>query len=358
MSGIDMNKRIVICADGTWNRPEKDLEKDHATNVLKLARAIKPIADDGVPQQVFYDWGIGSYYDSIIGGATGRGLHKNIMDAYRYIVQNYSPGDQIYLFGFSRGAYTVRCLCGLINNCGIVTRPDAKLIQQAFDHYKMKTKPFAPDGERSLQFRQQHSHPSRDVAFVGVWDTLGAMGIPLSFLGLFEDKDEFYDTKLGRNVKVARHALALDEHRSDFEPTLWQPRSGIDIKQVWFAGAHSNIGGSVAPNSDGSTLSDIGLQWMISQAMAFDLTVELHLADTLLPNPMANIEDSYRSFYRIKKHFYRELAPVLEPALKSELSPIQIHQSVKTRWLNDDRYRPQNLVNYIDNYGWPDKLVD
>lgn len=349
MSGIDMNKRIVICADGTWNRPEKDLEKDHATNVLKLARAIKPIADDGVPQQVFYDWGIGSYYDSMIGGATGRGLHKNIMDAYRYIVQNYSPGDEIYLFGFSRGAYTVRCLCGLINNCGIVTRPDAKLIQQAFDHYKMKTKPFAPDGERSVAFRQQHSHPSREVAFVGVWDTVGAMGIPLSFLGMFEDKDEFYDAKLGRNVKVARHALALDEHRSDFEPTIWAPRTSIDIQQVWFIGAHSNIGGSVAPNDDGSTLSDIALQWMISQARAVNLTVELHLADALLPNPMANIQDSYRSFYRVKKRFMRELDP--------EQAPILLHQSVKTRWLNDSNYRPKNLVNYIANHGWPDKLM-
>ncbi|MCU7370292.1 DUF2235 domain-containing protein [Paucibacter sp. O1-1] len=102
---------------------------------------------------------------------------------------------------FSRGAYTVRCLCGLINNCGIVTRPDAKLIQQAFDHYKMKSKPFAPEGERSVAFRQQHSHPSREVAFVGVWDTVGAMGIPVSFLGLFEDKDEFYDTSLGIMLK-------------------------------------------------------------------------------------------------------------------------------------------------------------
>jgi uncharacterized protein (DUF2235 family) len=349
MSGIDMNKRIVICADGTWNRPEKDLEKDHATNVLKLARAIKPIADDGVPQQVFYDWGIGSYYDSMIGGATGRGLHKNIMDAYRYIVQNYSPGDEIYLFGFSRGAYTVRCLCGLINNCGIVTRPDAKLIQQAFDHYKMKTQPFSPDGDRSVAFRLQHSHPSREVAFVGVWDTVGAMGIPLSFLGMFEDKDEFYDAKLGRNVKVARHALALDEHRSDFEPTIWAPRTSIDIQQVWFIGAHSNIGGSVAPNDDGSTLSDIALQWMISQARAVNLTVELHLADALLPNPMADIQDSYRSFYRVKKRYIRELDP--------EQAPILLHQSVKTRWLNDSNYRPKNLVNYIDNHGWPDKLV-
>ncbi|WP_137226089.1 DUF2235 domain-containing protein [Shewanella sp. MEBiC00475] len=344
-----MNKRIVICADGTWNRPEKDLEKDHATNVLKLARAIKPIADDGVPQQVFYDWGIGSSHDAIIGGITGRGLNKNIMDAYRYIVQNYSAGDEIYLFGFSRGAYTVRCLCGLINNCGIVTRPDAKLIQHAFEHYKMKTKPFSPEGERSVQFRQQHSHPSREVEFVGVWDTVGAMGIPLSFLGMFEDKDEFYDTKLGRNVKVARHALALDEHRSDFEPTIWAPRTSIDIQQVWFVGAHSNIGGSVAPNDDGSTLSDIALQWMISQARAVNLTVELHLSDALLPNPMADIQDSYRSFYRVKKRFIRELDP--------EQVPILLHQSVKTRWLNDSNYRPKNLVNYIDNHGWPDKLV-
>jgi hypothetical protein len=198
-------------------------------------------------------------------------------------------------------------------------------------------------------FRQQHSHPSREVAFVGVWDTVGAMGIPLSFLGLFEDKDEFYDAKLGRNVKVARHALALDEHRSDFEPTIWAPRTSIDIQQVWFIGAHSNIGGSVAPNDDGSTLSDIALQWMISQARAASLTVELHLADALLPNPMADIQDSYRSFYRVKKRFIRALDP--------ELVPILLHQSVKTRWLNDSNYRPKNLVDYIDKHGWPDKLV-
>ena len=136
-----MNKRIVICADGTWNRPEKDLKVDFPTNVLRLARAISPMAGDGKPQQVFYDWGVGSYYDEVIGGTTGRGLHKNIMDGYRYIVQNYSPGDEIYLFGFSRGAYTVRCLCGLINNCGILKRPDARLIQQAFDHYKKAARP-------------------------------------------------------------------------------------------------------------------------------------------------------------------------------------------------------------------------
>ena len=152
-----MPKRIIICADGTWNRPEKDPKKDFPTNVLRLTRGIKPVADDKIPQQVFYDWGIGSYYDKVSGGITGKGLHKNIMDDYRYIVQNYSPGDELFLFGFSRGAYTIRCLCGLINNCGIIQRPDAALIQKAFSHYKRNGRAYAPEEEKSIEFRKLYS---------------------------------------------------------------------------------------------------------------------------------------------------------------------------------------------------------
>lgn len=345
-----MNKRIVICADGTWNRPEKDLKVDFPTNVLRLARAISPIAADGKPQQVFYDWGVGSYYDEVIGGATGRGLHKNIMDGYRYIVQNYSPGDEIYLFGFSRGAYTVRCLCGLINNCGILKRPDARLIQQAFDHYKKSSAPFAPSGDKSVEFRQKHSHESREIKFVGVWDTVGAMGIPISFLGLFEDKDEFYDTKIGRNVRVARHALAIDEHRSDFEPTIWQLRDNMDMQQVWFAGAHSNIGGSYQPDKDGSLLSDNALAWMIAEAERFNLSLEPHLTASLHPNPLATLHDSRRSFYRIKQPYLRPLDP--------NVAPVLLHHSVKVRWDQDPQYRPKNLQTYLEKYGWPEQLID
>ena len=145
-------KRIVVCADGTWNRPEKDLSSDFPTNVLKLARGIRPLDSEQVSQQVFYDWGIGSYHDSLIAGATGRGIVKNITDGYRYLVQNYSPGDEIYLFGFSRGAYTVRSLCGLIYNCGILKRPDARLIEMAFKHYKRPGPAYHPDGEKSVAF--------------------------------------------------------------------------------------------------------------------------------------------------------------------------------------------------------------
>ncbi|WP_394129047.1 DUF2235 domain-containing protein [Shewanella maritima] len=340
-----MKKRIVICADGTWNRPEQDLDKDQATNVLRLARAISPIAHDGTAQQVFYDWGIGSYHDGVIAGATGRGLHKNIMDCYRYLVQNYHAGDEIFLFGFSRGAYTVRCLSGLINNCGIVKRADAKLIQKAFDHYKTQAPAYAPQGDKSIHFRQQHSHDSREIAFVGVWDTVGAMGIPSSFLGLFADKDEFYDTKIGRNVKVARHALAIDEHRQDFEPTIWQPSHVTDMQQVWFSGAHSNIGGSYLPDANGEMLSDNALIWLIHQCINAGLDIESHLRDNLVWAPYAKLHSSRRSFYRLKRKYYRALDP--------NIAPILIHKTVKQRWDEDVNYRPKNLTEYIKQFGWP-----
>ncbi len=339
-------KRIVICSDGTWNRPEKDLKKDIPTNVLRLARAISPKASDGVEQQVFYDWGVGSYYDSAIGGATGRGIEKNITDGYRYIVQNYSPGDKIYLFGFSRGAYTVRSLCGLINNCGILKRENAFLIEKAFSYYKKSGKIYAPDGEGSIKFRDSFSHNSREVEFVGVWDTVGAMGIPLSFLGLFEDNDEFYDTKIGSNVVTARHAMAIDEHRSDFEPTIWDEKVGMDLVQMWFVGAHSDIGGSYPPDKDKGLLSDNALKWMLLEAKKFNLDIEEHLVDSLHENPLATIHNSRRSFYRIKKKYFRRV--------EHGKGTINVHSSVKTRWQQDKNYRPKNLISYAKSMGWSD----
>ena len=338
-------KRIVICADGTWNRPEKDPRKDFPTNVLKLARAIKPLGSRHVAQQVFYDWGIGSYTDRIIGGATGRGINKNIMDDYRYIVQNYAPGDEIYLFGFSRGAYTVRSLCGLINNCGILRWPDAQLIQTAFEHYKRPGRAYHPDGEKSVAFRAQHSHVSRKIRFIGAWDTVGALGIPFSFLGLLDRRDEFYDTKIGPNVAIARHALGIDEVRADFEPTIWQERAGLNLKQVWFSGVHSNVGGSYAPDRDGGLLSDIPLQWMLAEAGAVGLAIETHLKQSLQPKATARLPNSRKHLYRSKPKFYR--------VIDHGDGEVLIHRSVKARWDADAKYRPRNLRAYLAANGWP-----
>jgi len=337
--------RIVVCADGTWNRPEQNIDKDHPTNVLKLARAIRPRDSAETPQQVFYDWGIGSYYDKLIGGATGKGIAKNVMDGYRYIVQNYSPGDEIYLFGFSRGAYTVRSLCGLINNCGILKRPDARLIEAAFRHYKRPGKAHHPDGEKSLAFRAEHSHSSRRVRFVGVWDTVGALGIPISFLGLLEREDEFYDTKIGPNVDIARHAMAIDEMRSDFEPTIWQPRANMSLEQVWFCGAHGDVGGGNRADRDGGLLSDIPLAWIISEARKAGLAVERHLSGSLHPKPTARLHES-------RKHIYRS-RPRLRRSIEHGRGEVLMHQSVKQRWEAMDRYRPRKLKEYVEECGWP-----
>jgi len=344
-----MSKRIVVCADGTWNRPEEDLVSDNPTNVLRLARAIRPFDETGRAQHVFYDWGIGSYHGRVIGGMTGRGIHKNIMDGYRYIVQNYTEGAEIFLFGFSRGAYTIRSLCGLINNCGILKRPEARLIEKAFSHYKKVSPKFAPKGEASIAFREKHSHDSREIHFAGAWDTVGALGVPFSLMGLFDSSDEFYDCKLGKNVRIARHAMAIDEQREDFEPTLWQPRENLDLKQVWFAGVHADIGGSYGPDKQGRLNSDFPLQWMVEEAEAAGLAIEPHLHESLNPSVEAPVHRSRRKIYRFRRRYRR-------PIEKKDLE-LLIHQSVKDRWQADPDYRPPMLKEYLDKHGWPENLA-
>ena len=335
---------IVICADGTWNRPEEDLQRDYPSNVLKLARSIRPVAGS-LTQHVFYDWGLGSYHHALTAGATGRGLHKNILDAYRYIVQNYTDGDRLFLFGFSRGAYTVRALCGLINNCGILKRPQARLIQRAWEIYKSPAKTNHPEGKAATEFRQQYAHRRRGIAFVGVWDTVGALGIPFSLIGLLESHDEFYDTKLCRNVEVARHALAIDEQREDFEPTIWLTRPDTDMKQVWFAGVHGDIGGSYGPDpATGAEASDSALAWMLDEALAAGLQLEPHLHSGISDGVLAPLHRSRRHVYRLKRPLHRQL---LIPGV-----PVLIHPSVQRRYQQDETYRPRQLRELLAHSDW------
>ena len=330
---------IVVCADGTWNRPETDLASDHPSNVLKLARGISPGNETG-KQQAFYDWGLGSYHDSTAAGMTGRGIHKNILDGYRYIVHNYAPDDRIYLFGYSRGAYTVRALCGLINNCGIVRREDARLIAKAWRLYKSPAKQNHPDGEGAAAFRREHSHACRRVHFVGVWDTVGALGIPFSLMGLFDGNDEFYDDRMGSNIGVARHALAIDERREDFAPTLWQPRDGVDLKQVWFAGCHGDIGGGNPPDPGGPCIANVALKWMLDEAAEAGLGVEDHVCDGMRDGTLARIHRSRVKLFRLR--------PAIERCLDPAGIPTSVHPSVRERFTKDADYRPPNLVQLLE----------
>ncbi len=337
-------KRIVICADGTWNRPEQNLQKDFPTNVLKVARGIAPKDKHGIDQVVFYDWGVGSYYGSVRGGALGDGINKNIMDAYRFIVQNYNSGDELFFFGFSRGAYTVRSLSGFIYNCGILKRSKARRIQQAFDLYKNRD--IHPKDEYSVNFRRKFSRADNvRIRFIGVWDTVGALGIPIRMLGFLNEKHLFHDTKIGPNVDAARHALALDEKRSDFKPTIWKKRKGLDLKQLWFAGVHSDVGGGYKPDKNRHLLADIPLEWMVSEAGPFGLQLETHLKQQMKGDPLATKHEEYDGFYK-----------VLGKRVRKILKNTEIHISVRQRYEQDSSYRPKPLMDFLKQNNWPDSL--
>ena len=335
-------KRIAICFDGTWNRPEETLGEDFPTNVLHFARAIRPRDDNGREQVVFYDWGIGSYHDELLAGSTGYGLEKNVMDGYRFLVHNYQPGDEIYLFGFSRGAYTARSLAGMINNCSILQKRHANRIPEAFKLYK--TRKYKPNGGHSMDWKRQYSVEERTpVRFIGVWDTVGALGLPFTFFGMIKDKDLFYDREIGSTIRAARHALSLDEQREDFEPTLWEPGSGADLEQVWFAGVHSDVGGGYGPDKKGHTLADIPLLWMAREAEKHQLMFHDTLPKTLQHS--ADQHNEYKGKYKLLGRLIREI-----PA--PETIPTCVHGSVKNRY--ESGYRSESIEAFIKRYGkWP-----
>lgn len=334
-------KRIVICSDGTWNKPEDNLEEDIPTNVLKFSRAIKPLDDNGVAQIVFYDWGIGSYHDSFKGGAFGAGLDKNIMDAYRFIVHNYEEGDEIFLFGFSRGAYTIRSLAGFMNNCSVLEKKHANRIIEAYDLYKNPKE--KPSGEYSVNYRKLYSVSDKvPIHFVGAWDTVGSLGLPTSIFGFIKEKHLFYDQKIGSIIKTARHALSIDELRKDFKPTIWEQDSEnlVDLKQVWFSGVHSDVGGSYPPDGNGFTLSDIPMLWMKEQAEIKNLQFQPHISEVKI-NPFAEKNNEFKKHYKLLGKLSRKIN-----------SDNYLHTSVKQRFENNLESMPDNLKKFVSDFGW------
>jgi uncharacterized protein (DUF2235 family) len=282
---LGKRKRIVICADGTWNTPKTKKGEDASTNVWRMYELVKHRATDGTPQLKYYHAGVGttgSKIDRIIDGASGRGLTANMKDCYDFLVRYYRPGDSVYLFGFSRGAYTARSLGGLIRNCGIVNPEKEKskalsrgdLLKRAYALYRNRDPDTLPIASRAVQFRADYAHPDFQVACIGVWDTVGALGIPVEHAlttpirWFNESVSKFHDVNLSSYVDCAFHALALNERREAFKPTLWvqQPHAkaaGQVLEQVWFAGVHSDVGGGYSASERG--LANVSLRWMVNR---------------------------------------------------------------------------------------------
>jgi uncharacterized protein (DUF2235 family) len=376
-----MTRRIVLCLDGTWNKPgQKDQGVETKTNVRKLYEALA----DGPDQIREYFSGVGTDPgEKVSGGAFGWGLFDQIKNGYRKLRERFEPGDRIYIFGFSRGAYSARSLCGMILRCGIVrkdvgdvkvpgsaadlvtTQQDGNLKVDVTDKVFAMYKHAYEEKTRAdvEQFKREYCHDT-PVRLVGVWDTVGALGIPDEFFipGL-RNVDKaidaklygFLDTDLNPRVEAAYHAVAIDEHRKPFLPTLWTdahgavPRvnvAGSKVEQVWFTGAHCNVGGGYAD----SGLSDIAFKWMVDRASVNGLKFALA---ALRLDPKAKRRDSLEEFIEVggkKKNWFFAWIDKTTTRFVSVNRPIAagscIHTSVKQRLAAPTTSEPESDSPY------------
>jgi uncharacterized protein (DUF2235 family) len=358
-----MSKRLVVCCDGTWNTPDSVADGvPRRTNVTKLALSVPGSDVRGVRQCVYYHPGVGTgRWDHLRGGAFGAGLSANVLDAYRFLIDNYDDGDELWFFGFSRGAYTARSVAGLVRNCGVLRQQNLGRMEEAYALYRSRAE--SPRGTASTLFRHAYSYEPR-VRFIGVWDTVGALGIPVPtspvlarVAARLNRRLAFHDTDLSTHVDGAFHALAIDEKRKAFAPTLWtqQPGSGDQrLEQVWFAGCHSDVGGGCAT----SGLSDLALLWMMSRAREFGLAVTTpptaaKATDDVHPNESADVEvapdqrgpihESRNGFYRLVKPFFRPMGVGHESHELLSSTAAARHGDVA------ENYDPQNLATYLDS---------
>ncbi|MDE2059237.1 MAG: DUF2235 domain-containing protein [candidate division NC10 bacterium] len=322
-----MRKNIVFCADGTWNNPNEDENADRSpdpTNVYKLFSCLNGVLAAGSPlaadeqekelveaaitqQTAKYIHGVGDSRNAIIklmGGTFGAGVICRVVRGYTFISRNYEPGANIYIIGFSRGAYTARALAGLIASQGLLAAhitQDKELAYrrgaEAWYRYRKATlsNPFslahlaeiAANLPAFLLYsspKEQDLIPVDRIAVVAVWETVGAMGFPEYVAkGKRVDAFKFADTKLSQKVSHGFHAVALDERRNDFTPTLWD--AAPTVTQVLFPGAHADVGGGYPRTDDESGLSDIALKWMIDRLGEVGVRFTDGLTYPIRPNP-------------------------------------------------------------------------
>jgi uncharacterized protein (DUF2235 family) len=338
-------KRLILCCDGTWNKPDEEKDgRPVPTNVVRFVYRVAK-SDGKVPQITYYDLGVGTgnFFDRISGGVLGKGLENNIYDAYRFLVGNYELGDEIFLFGFSRGAFTARSIGGMIRKCGILRRGVVDKYRAAKDLYHSKVH---PNDAEAVAFRKANSISPDEpikIKFIGVWDTVGSLGIPKK--GGVDTEFQFHDTELSGTVENGYHALAIDEHREPFLPTLWsyQPKPGQKVEQVWFCGAHSDVGGGY-PEDDASKLA---LLWMLDKVRGAGLKLddEALKAFPIALNPQGQLHNSKGLLYVFSKSVDRMIGCAKET---SKPDPTQsVHESVLQRWDSDANYRPPQLREYF-----------
>ena len=360
-------RRLALFLDGTWNDTEDN------TNVWRLRSLCAPIGKDGVPQFIYYDSGVGTQIgERITGGMFGAGIDQNVRKAYEWLVENYENNDDIFIFGFSRGAFTARSLAGMLSICGLA-KPGAPLgVGQIYTRYRhvdrnrssiRKIKETADAGTPPQTLEEKwllrFSRPV-DIRMIGVWDTVAALDLP--GIGIHE----FLDANLRHDALNAFHALAIDENRHKFAPTLWTQTSPVadgkpkiqrdfaSVEQRWFVGAHANVGGGYPSDK----LPQIPLQWLAGKAEGLGLTLRdsIDVDDGAEAAPVA---DSYASFldgaYRLASaRYYR---PIGAPAVEADgywVATINetIDASVFKHWQTAPSYRSEGLKTWASQTGF------
>ncbi len=281
-------KRIAIFCDGTWAEPNSPTP----TNVYFLSQCVAD-SDGAIQQHHHYFPGVGVQTNVLSGGIWGEGLDLKVLEAYRWLCGAYQLGDDIFVFGFSRGAYTARSLVGLMRTCGVLSGANVERAAEAMEIYRQRGG--GPDTQRARDFRARYAEASVDpaliaarredqpsgesnphmlrVRYLGIWDTVGALGVPelVPLSRHFMDKYRFHDCALSRHVEYARHAVAIDEYRTAFAPTLWSRESIAEInaihreqrvEQDWFPGDHGSVGGG----GEFRQLSNASLLWIAEGA--------------------------------------------------------------------------------------------
>ncbi|KAF9535428.1 hypothetical protein CPB83DRAFT_841726 [Crepidotus variabilis] len=347
---IKSYKRLVICCDGTWQDGLAAKERSQYTNVLKLTRAINREDERLQPpihQIVYYQAGVGtddSLYSKYVEGTTGGSLADKVEEAYAFIAHNYSPGDEIFLFGFSRGAYTARMVAQFIGEIGILDQKEMDDFSLIFKNYQSLGKTNDPKKKKILEdslakWRDPESKGKKradidgdkfTVKFLGVWDTVGALGLPeeVPFKSAYK-LFGFNDSLLGDHIERAVQALALHEKRLDFNCNkLKQTEIGRSrkqyVKQVWFAGCHTDIGGGY----DNHDLSDLTLAWMAGELAPYLSLDMFYLQDLVTPAAPYGTQqphDSSTGIFTMAREIVRELPKQPNDAITHEF----IHPSVQ-----------------------------
>jgi uncharacterized protein (DUF2235 family)/LysM repeat protein len=392
-------RRLVFCFDGSWNKLDT---KEHPTNVVLVAESVLPEAEDGTPQIVYYDEGVGTGdSDEVRGGAFGQGLVQNIREAYRFLIFNYLPGDEIFVFGFSRGAFTARSFIGFIRAAGVLSVNDANQIKRAWKLYDAHADRADEESEELLRFRAEYcpglciteherawrteaSLPCADPAtpilrirYCGVWDTVGSLGVVSGIKAVFDrstDKDApDHDVELSDTVEAGRHALALDERRVHFMPTLWRNVDALNrarnvasdattapFQQKWFAGDHGSVGGGGPERG----LSNAALAWVLKGAIVQVLEVKLDGRSRLgairydARAPLHNTPEEGIQSGRLGLGLLGKAVDAVKDAALTEWRggpdiAADIHPSALRRWFKDAdqlpekrAYRPEPLLRH------------